>query len=139
MKVAQLFESVPRLLYHLTMVKNLPSIRQNGLTASSGDWKHITYKPTVFAVTSNTPYVIDQLLIMMVGKLNVNMDEWDDQQYEEFQRQFVLLTIDVNKCKIVSIRPDPNADPDVHSVQVTGVIPPEAIVDVASVQFDQLT
>ncbi len=136
-------KSIFRYVYHIAPTSALPNIRRKGLLPASkstgSQWSHIKYdQPSIFVVTRKSNDVINEILGMLSSKDN-SMDDhesWTQDDWDNFLDSYVLLTIDLSKCKNVDLLKDPNTSGYQHIKVLLGVIPPESIVKVEPVAFN---
>lgn len=136
-------QTIFRYVYHIAPTAALPQIKQHGLTPSvrspGKHWKHLKYnRPSIFVVTRKSKSVTNEILTMLSNKDHTPDDHesWTKEDWDKFQKSYMLLTIDLAKCPSVEVVPDANAEAYHHSKVLYGHVPPEAIIEVSPVAFD---
>lgn len=123
--------TIPSILYHLTTKALWPSIQQHGLTPqdASGEWKQLGYKGKTFLISDKQDEDIDEVMAIMLGK-HPGFDNWSDEQWEEFNAKWVILTIDASKVRDLKLEIDPASPPGVQWYMTSTWISTIAIIDV---------
>lgn len=148
MKLNQLIESVaaPAQVYHIMDRKHLTLVQQQGLVpqrkSNAANWNHINYgKPSTFVFSQWDKEEINEVLGMLSNKYlrpedTEGQELWGDHEWATFVTAQVALVIDCSKCPNVRFQKDPNGGSWSSYLVTTDPIPPEAIVETRSVNFD---